>query len=247
MRVSGPLSLVPYPYLSICMTTFETRNPKFETHDHVVIVTGAGGRLGRCIARAYHEAGARVAGFYRRLPQEASSAVDLTVQADVSDERSVRESFEKVIETCGRVDTLVHTVGSWDGRPILETSLDQWNAQLELNLTTTFLCFREALAHMKTRGGALIGIASGQGADRGVAQQAGYSASKGGLVRLVEAIADEYAGTGVTAYALAPSTILYDEQASGGVRAEDLASTCLFLSSPAGRSMNGATIRVYGG
>ena len=215
--------------------------------NHVVAITGAGGRLGKRIVASYLEAGASGAGFYRRLPEENDRTDGvLHIQADVTDEDSVRSGFEQIRDRWGRLDTLVHTVGSWDGRPFLETSLEQWNAQIDLNLKTAFLCFREALKNMSDRG-VLIGIASGQGADRGVAGQAAYSASKGGLVRLVESIAAEYRGTGIAAHALAPSTILYDEFASTeGVSADDLAAACVFLSAPAGRSMNGATLRAYG-
>ena len=118
---------------------------------------------------------------------------------------------------------------------------------LNLNLTSSFLVFREALRYMKDNGGGLVGITSAQGADRGVSQQAAYSATKGGLTRLIDSIAAEYKGTGITAHAIAPSMILFEEPYdNSGVPARDLAQLCVYLSTDAGRSLNGATLRAYG-
>src|SRR5690606_29863362 len=114
-------------------------------------------------------------------------------------------------------------------------------------LTSTFLCFRAAVRLMQAdrSGGRLVAIASRQGADGGVAEQAAYSASKAGVVRLVEAVAAEYAGTGITAAAVAPSTILFGG-AGAGVPAEQVAALCAYLCSDDGAAHAGTVVRAFG-
>ncbi len=213
----------------------------------VVVVTGAAGRLGRCMRQRFADHGATVAALVRdpsRLPESPPGQV---FKANVTDEAEVVAGFQRIGETFGHVDALVHTVGAWDGRPLLETSLDDWERIVRLNLTSAFLCFREAARLMQGRGGRLIGVASGQGADKGRAQQGAYSAAKAGLVRLVEAVAEEFEGTGITAHAIAPSFILFDDPGDQqGVPVFDLVDLALYLCGPSGASLNGATLRAYG-
>jgi NAD(P)-dependent dehydrogenase (short-subunit alcohol dehydrogenase family) len=217
-----------------------------------LVLTGAAGRLGQRMVRGLHAHGATVAGLVLNT-QEAGvlSALDGMAGhvfiANTSQEAEVVACFAALAERYGRLDALIHTVGGWDGRPLLETSLADWQRQIEINLTTAFLCFREAARHMQGRGGRLIALASGQGADKGRAQQGAYSAAKAGVVRLVEAAAEEFVGTGLTAHALAPSMILYDGMTGPGVPADHLVELAALLCTDAGAALNGATLRAYGG
>ena len=212
--------------------------------DRLIVVTGASGRLGSVVVRQLEEAGARVAA----LDQSEGEGGALALAADVTDEGSVAQAFDTIEADLGVPDGLVHTVGMWAGTPFAETELTRWETVLRVNLTSTFLMFREAARRMQDREGRLVGITSGQGADGGVAKQAAYSASKAGVVRLVESIAAEYEGTGLTAVALAPSTILFgDEDASAkGVSVEEVASWCVRLCGPAAEALNGQVVRAYG-
>ncbi len=215
----------------------------------IVVVTGAAGRLGRHVVERFAEHGATIAAVdldvdVIALPKGASGQ---TFSANVTDEADVETCFQQIGDAFGPIDVLVQTVGAWDGRPLLETSLDDWQRIVGLNLTSAFLCFREAARLMQGRGGRIIGIASGQGADRGRAQQGGYSAAKAGVVRLVEAVAEEFEGTGITAHAIAPSLILFgQDEALKGVAVAHLVDLALYLCSPAGDALNGATLRAYG-
>jgi len=217
-----------------------------------VVITGAAGRLGQVVARRFQEAGVLVAAVVRN--EQDTERLSFLKQgggriffADVSVEADVVRCFRQIGTEAGLPDALVHTVGTWDGRPLLETSMANWEQQLRVNLTSAFLCFREAARLMQGRPGRLIGIASGQGADRGRGQQGAYSAAKAGVIRLVEAVAEEFAGTGLTAHAIAPSMILYDEVGEQqGVSATHLADLCLSLCTDAGATLNGATLRAYG-
>lgn len=212
----------------------------------VVVVTGAHGRLGRVVARHLAEAGARVAGL-DRAPHDVG---DLSVVADVTDEAAVADAFARVASDLGEPDGLVHTVGMWAGAPFAETALDAWQTVLDVNLTSTFVVFREAVRRMQASGhtGRLVAFASGQGADKGVAEQAAYSASKAGVVRLVESVAAEYRADEVSAAAVAPSMILFGDEEEGtrGVEADEVARLCVTLCGSAGGVHSGSVLRAYG-
>ena len=213
-----------------------------------VVVTGAGGRLGRVVVQRFLDAGARVAGLDARLPTALPEGVAV-FEADLTDEGAVAETFDAAEAAVGPIGALVHTVGMWDGAPFAETSLAAWHRMMDVNLTSLFLSFREAARRMSAHGhgGRLAAIASRQGADEGVAQQAAYSASKAGAVRVVEAVAAEYDGR-ITAAAVAPSTILFGGETEGatGVPVEAVADLCVYLCGPGGTVHNGAVLRAYG-
>lgn len=213
---------------------------------HVVVVTGAAGRLGRVIARQLAAVGARVAGL-DRSPHDVG---DVAVVADVTDEASTADALGEVAKALGEPRALIHTVGMWAGGPFVETSLDDWRTVLDVNLTSTFVVFRAAARRMLDAGepARLVALASGQGADRGVAEQAAYSASKAGVVRLVEAVAAEYRDQNVSAAAVAPSMILFGDEPADtrGVSVEEVAELCVTLCGPAGAIHSGSVLRAYG-
>ncbi|MDT0630285.1 SDR family NAD(P)-dependent oxidoreductase [Rubrivirga sp. S365] len=215
--------------------------------DRVVVVTGAAGRLGRVVVDQLEDAGARVAS----LDQDPSGAAGaLVLKADVTDEHSVAEAFGTVAERMGTPDAVVHTVGMWDGRPFAETTLAEWRAVLDVNLTSVFIVFREAVRRMAAAGvpGHLVGVASGQGVDRGAPEQAAYSASKAGVLRLVESVAAEHRDAEITATAVAPSLILFGDEPEDarGVDVAEVAGLCVTLCGTAGTIHNGSVMRAYG-
>lgn len=217
------------------------------TDSPLIVIVGAAGRLGSAAADGFLSNGYRVVGVDRSASAEGPFPI-LAVNA--TDESSVATTFDAIRSQYGVPQAVIQTVGMWAMAPFAETSLEDWRLMMDVNLTSTFLIFREAIRHMKEQDepvGTLIGITSRQGSERGVAQQAAYSAAKAGVVRMVEAISAEYADSDLHAHALAPSTILFGgENQQDGVRVEDLVSHCLYLCSPAGSSLNGATIHAYG-
>jgi NAD(P)-dependent dehydrogenase (short-subunit alcohol dehydrogenase family) len=213
----------------------------------LVIVTGASGRLGSLTMEGFLDAGYDVVG----LDQAASNDGEAPILAiDATDETSVADAFNTIVGEHGIPTVVIHTVGMWAMKPFAETSLSDWSTMMDVNLTSAFLVFREAVRVMSDGEegpfGTLIGISSKQGSVRGAAQQAAYSASKAGVKRLVEAVAQEYAGTDLTAHAIAPSTILFDGDEGDGVAVEDLVSHCLYLASESGPSLNGDTLHAFG-
>jgi 3-oxoacyl-[acyl-carrier protein] reductase len=215
----------------------------------IVVVTGASGTLGQALLDAFAPTRATLAAI---VPTEAEAqkirvpqGADLwAFPADVTDEAAVRDTFDGIADQFGGVDVLLHAVGSWQASPLLDTALEDWRRMLDLNLTSAFLCFREAARRMTGRTGRIIAFASRQGADRAPAEQAAYAASKAGLIRLVESTAAEFQGH-ITAHAIAPS-MLAPDGSENGVSAAAIATLCLRLCTEAGDALNGATLRAYG-
>ncbi|HEX8385198.1 MAG TPA: SDR family oxidoreductase, partial [Rubricoccaceae bacterium] len=209
-----------------------------------VVVTGAGGRLGRLVVEGLLSAGVAVAALDR---DGSAPAGALGVAADLADERSTADAFDHVERTLGTPRALVHTVGVWDGAAFTETTVQAWETVLRTNLTSAFVCAREAVRRMRaaTVHGSIVGIASAQGADRGVSEQAAYSASKAGVVRLIEAVAAEHGPSGIAAVAVAPSLLLFGGEPEGtaGVPASDVAGLCVRLCGPEAFVHSGATLR----
>lgn len=218
----------------------------------VIVITGAAGRLGRRVVQRFAREGATVVAIVgneddaRRIPFP-EDAEGWAFPVDVTDEELVQACFEQIGRQFSTMHALIHTVGGWDAKPFLETSKTDFDRIMGINLDSAFLCFREAarLMSVSGSGGPLIGIASGQGADGGVMEQAAYSAAKAGVIRLVESVADEFQGTGITAHAIAPSTILYEAEGRG-VPVDDIVELCHSLITRTGRALNGATLKAYG-
>ncbi len=140
-----------------------------ELDDRVVVVTGASGGLGRAIAEALAQAGARTVVAARRADKlaevaEAIGAAGGTARAvtcDVTVESDVVGLFAEIDEAYGRVDVLVNNAGITTNVPTEDIPLDVWRRVLDVNITGAFLCAREAIKSMKrTGGGRIINIGS---------------------------------------------------------------------------------------
>ncbi len=170
-----------------------------------VLLTGGGSGLGAVMALALAEAGATVIIAGRRrgpLDDVAAQAAAITaVEADVTDEASVAAMFEAA---GGAVDIVIANAGAAESAPLIETDSALWARMLAINLTGTFLTFREGLRRMERRGwGRLIAVASTAGL-KGYAYVAPYCAAKHGVVGLVRALAQEIVGKGITVNAVCP-------------------------------------------
>lgn len=170
--------------------------------------------------------------------------VDLTNESDV----------QKLVDSMGRVDVLIHLVGGFSMGPTHEYSLEQWRQDLELNLTTTFLVCKHSLRKMLEHGYGRIVTTGSRGALEPGGQLAAYCASKAGVVALTRAIAAETKGTNITANVVLPSIIdtsanraaMGAENAAQWVKPESLAEVICFLASEAARDVRGAAVPVYG-
>ena len=169
------------------------------THNKVAIVTGAGTGIGKAVTLALLRDGYRVAlAGRRREPLERTAAESgdakrsLVVPADVSDAASVQALFAAVKDSFGRLDLLFNNAGIFvPGLDIDEISVEQWKAMVDVNLTGSFLCAREAFRMMKTqdpRGGRIINNGS-ISAHAPRPKSAPYTATKHAITGLTKSIA----------------------------------------------------------
>ena len=167
-----------------------------------VLITGGGTGAGADLARGFAAAGAEVVVAGRRLEPLEQVAAGLpgarAVQADVTDEGSVAAMFA----AAGPCDIVIANAGASDSAPLGKVTMEHWNAMLAVNLTGTFLTFREGLRQMPGWG-RLIAVASTAGL-KGYAYVAPYAAAKHGVVGLVRSLALEVAKKPVTVNALCP-------------------------------------------
>jgi glucose 1-dehydrogenase len=181
------------------------------------LVTGATSGIGRGVALELAAHGAAVAVNHRGDEAPAREVADaigaaggraVTVRMDVSSEDEVVRGVAEAHEALGGLDLLVANAGVQDPRPLVEMSLEDWHAVLDVNLTGMFLCCREAARLMLAGGGggAIVGITSVH--DRMPWERfSHYAASKGGAKLFLESIAKELAPHGIRVVAVAPGAI----------------------------------------
>lgn len=178
------------------------------------------------------------------------------MKANVASEEDVRKVFERVLQTYGRLDVVINTVGGFlPGKPITDVSLSEWANMMTLNLTTTFLCTREALRRMRGQSyGRIVNISAMVGLQPSPGK-APYAVSKSGVALLTEIAAREVKGSGITVNAIAPSILdtpanrssMPDEDFSKWVKPESVAETICYLCSEGGGAVTGTTLKAYGG
>ncbi len=227
------------------------------------IITGGTGGMGKVVVRKFFELGANVA-----VPVRAASSANvlpgsvtnsrrfLAMPADLTSEADVESFVMSVVQRFGGIHFLINVAGSYSGgKSVSEVSLDEWDGMMNDNLKTTFLMSRAVLAPMQKQAfGRIVNIAA-LPALLPRPKTAPYAVSKRGVVTLTETIAEEVKGTGVTANAIAPGMIVTDANRESSpdadyskwVTPEEIAETILFLCSEHARSINGNTVRMFGG
>lgn len=229
----------------------------------VVVVTGGAGAIGTAVRRAFAAAGDTVLGLDLRAGTDDAGAV---LACDVADEASVAGAFAEVRRLHGDATVLVNNAGTTGAGTVLDEEPAQWRRILEVNLTSAYLCCREAIGGMRRAGGgAIVNVASVNGRFGGSALSGpAYAASKGGLLTLTRFLAREHATDRIRANAVAPGphdTPMWDALDAGlrerilGMlpggdgpgRPDDLAQIVVFLCSPAAAYVTGATLDVNGG
>ncbi len=182
----------------------------------VAIVTGAAEGIGFAVARRLARAGARVTvadidgeaarRAAERLVGDGDSAIG--VEADVSDEGSVRGMVEDVGRRLGDADILVNNAGIAAGSaPVQEFDITVWDRTIAVNLRGVFLCCHFALPAMLERGyGRIVNVASIAGKE-GNPQMSAYSASKAGVIGFTKSLAKEVARQGIIVNAVSPAVI----------------------------------------
>src|SRR6478672_13012390 len=181
----------------------------------VALVTGASQGIGRACALKLAQSGATLALAARSQEKLQELAAEITAAGgaatafplDVSDEEQIKASFKAAIAQLGKIDILVNNAGITRDQLVMRMKRADWDAVLQTNLTSAYLCIQNVIPSMlKQRWGRIVNITSVFG-QMGQAGQANYAASKAGLIGLTMAIAREVGSRNITCNAVAPGFI----------------------------------------
>jgi NAD(P)-dependent dehydrogenase (short-subunit alcohol dehydrogenase family) len=220
----------------------------------VMLITGAFGVLGRAVAEAAAGQGARLALVDAAAGGPETDALVLA-GVDLSDAAQADRVAAQVAERFGGIDVLVNVAGTFRWETVEAGSAATWDLLYRVNVSTAVNMSRAALPHLKRSAAGRIVNVGANGAVKAAAGMGAYAASKAGVHRLTEALADETKGTGVTVNAVLPSILdtaanradMPDANFGAWVQPADLAAVILFLTSVEAGAVTGALIPVTGG
>ena len=189
-----------------------------------VVVSGAAGGIGAAVARRFAAAGATlVLGDLNAVALEelAGELAALTTVHALTCDVSVPADCQNLMDTAaadaGRVDVVVNTAGVWTEGPSEQTTEEEWDKVLDVNLKGTFFCCRYAIPHLKKTEGCIINLSSDAGVV-GTPETAVYTASKGGVSLLTKSLALELAPFLVRCVAVCPADVLDADARRPGAR-----------------------------
>lgn len=216
----------------------------------LAIVTGARGNLGSAVVSRLSAAGMRVACVELTRIVLGSETI---AEIDLSDAASVRRAFGALPLREGRLQAVVHTVGTFRaGAPLMDAPDSEFLALFQTNVMTTVHVVQAALQIMLPQRAGRIAVVASLDALQGVAQRAAYGASKAAQLRVVESAAADIRGTGVTLNAVLPNTMdtpqnraaMPNVDPATWVKLEEVADVLAFLVSDAASAVHGQAIRV---
>lgn len=218
-------------------------------------VTGAFGVLGSAVVQALQAAGASVAAIDRAdAPRDAAAlgTASLHGGVDLADADAAQAAFDAIARAHGGLHGLVNIAGGFAWEKVAGGSLDTWDAMYGMNVRTAVSACQAALAHLPD-GGRIVSIGA-NGAVKAGAGMGAYAASKAGVARLTEALAEELKDRGITVNALLPSIIdtpanrkdMPDADFSRWVQPAQLAAAIVFLLSDDAAAITGALLPVVG-
>lgn len=232
---------------------------KFE--NRTAFITGAAGRIGRALAEEFGKHGVKLYLADINLSGLETLCADLEkkgitahpVQLNVMDRGQIIESAQKVLSEAGKVDILVNNAGKWPRGSILDTSDEQWQEVIELNLTSVFRLSQAFIPSMRKNGyGRIINLGSIAG-EVGLPGFCAYAAAKGGVIMLTKTMAMELGTCGITVNSVSPGMIqdVSRPHDSTWLRrtgtGDEVARAIVFLASDDSGYITGADLPVDGG
>jgi NAD(P)-dependent dehydrogenase (short-subunit alcohol dehydrogenase family) len=227
-------------------------------HIRTVMLTGAAGNLGRCVARSFHASGANLVlvDLRRESLEEAFGAEDerrLFAPTNLLEQEQVNGVVKAAIERFGRIDVLCNLAGGFRmGEAVHETADRNWDFLFDINGRTLLHAVRAVVPRMIESGGGKIVNVGAFSAQKGLARMGAYCAAKGAVIRLTEAMAAELREKNINVNCVLPTIIdtpenraaMPDADPSRWVAPEDLANAILFLASDGARAIHGAALPV---
>jgi 3-oxoacyl-[acyl-carrier protein] reductase len=238
--------------------------------NQVALVTGGSRGIGAAIAKRLAADGAAVAITYAKDAKAASAVVEaiekgggkaVAIQAEAANAEAVKSAVEKTVKTFGRLDVLVNNAGTAIPKPFEETTLEEMDRMIDINIRGTFVATQAALRHMKS-GGRVITIGSCVGERNMTPGLTPYSATKGAVKMFTQGLSREVGNRGITVNNVQPGPIDTDlNPAAGEWAVPQLANTALkryghvdevaalvsFIAGPEAAYITGASLTVDGG
>ena len=224
-----------------------------------VVITGAVGALGAAVARAFAASGAQLALIDRAVDSKdllktlGGAQHSFTGGVDLADPAQAQSAMDAAAAKLGGIEVLVNIAGGFRWETLAAGKLETWDFLYTINLKTAVCACKAVLAHLPAQQGRIINVGAAATAKAGMGMGA-YTASKAGVAKLTEALAEELKDKGVTVNAVLPSIIdtavnradMPTADFTRWVEPAALADVILFLASDAARAVTGASIPVLG-
>jgi NAD(P)-dependent dehydrogenase (short-subunit alcohol dehydrogenase family) len=224
----------------------------------VLVITGASGVLGSAVALAVVAQGDRVAliDHAQHTPHGLADGEDVLILGgvDLTDADAAKAAVDAAAARFGGLDAVLNIAGGFSWETVADGGAETWRKLFKLNLETAANVCRAAIPHLKaSKAGRIVNVGA-NGAVKAALGMGAYAASKAGVHRLTEALAEELKGDGVTVNAVLPSIIdtpanradMPKADFASWVRPGELAAVMLFLASPQASAVTGALIPVTG-